>query len=124
MSKVDSQLLSESIDKILAFSKGEEVEGVKGKKRGFLETVELQVSAACAGLHPMAELNARHGAMQVSLRNYDPNKDKRFTGTFRLPVVPRPKMTVCVLGTEAHVSEAKTLELGALVRSGPRDSAG
>lgn len=38
-------------------------------------------------------------------------------GTFRLPVVPRPKMTVCVLGTEAHVSEAKALELGALVRS-------
>ena len=37
-------------------------------------------------------------------------------GTFRLPVVPRPKMTVCVLGTEAHVSEAKALELGALVR--------
>ena len=37
-------------------------------------------------------------------------------GTFRLPVVPKPKMTVCVLGTEAHVSEAKALELGALVR--------
>lgn len=52
----------------------------------------------------------------MSLRNYDPNKDKRFMGTFRLPVVPRPKMTVCVLGTEAHVSEAKALELGALVR--------
>lgn len=39
-------------------------------------------------------------------------------GTFRLPVVPRPAMTVCVLGTEAHVSEAKALELGALVRGG------
>ena len=43
MSKVDSQLLSDSIDKILAFSKGEEVEGEPGKKRNFLETVELQV---------------------------------------------------------------------------------
>ena len=43
MSKVDSQLLSDSIDKILAFSKGEEVDGEAGKKRNFLETIELQV---------------------------------------------------------------------------------
>ena len=43
MSKVDSQLLSDSIDKILSFAKGEEVDGEPGKKRGFLETVELQV---------------------------------------------------------------------------------
>lgn len=45
MSKVDSQLLSDSIDKILAFSKGEEVDGEPGKKRNFLETVELQVGS-------------------------------------------------------------------------------
>ena len=35
---------------------------------------------------------------QIALRNYDPQKDKRFTGSFRLPLPPRPSLTVCVLG--------------------------
>lgn len=94
MSKVDNALLSSSIDKILAFSKGEEVEGKKGKVRGFTETIELQ----------------------VSLRNYDPNKDKRFTGTFRLPVAPRPTLAVCVLGNETHCSGARAMGVDAMVR--------
>ena len=42
------------------------------KKRNFLETVELQ----------------------IGLKNYDPQRDKRFSGTIRLPTVPRPNMTV------------------------------
>lgn len=42
-SKLDSALVSESVDKILALSKGETVGDVKGKARGFLETIELQV---------------------------------------------------------------------------------
>jgi large subunit ribosomal protein L10Ae len=42
------------------------------KKRNFLETVELQ----------------------IGLKNYDPQRDKRFSGTVRLPVVPRPGMTI------------------------------
>lgn len=42
------------------------------KKRNFLETVELQ----------------------IGLKNYDPQRDKRFSGTIRLPNVPRPGMTV------------------------------
>ena len=42
-SKLDGQLISEAVDKILAFSQGKEVAGVKGKARGFLETIELQV---------------------------------------------------------------------------------
>jgi large subunit ribosomal protein L10Ae len=46
------------------------------KKRNFLETVELQ----------------------IGLKNYDPQRDKRFSGTVRLPTVPRPGMSVwCVL---------------------------
>jgi len=44
MSKLDSELLSKSIDQILAFSQGKEVEGKKGKVRNFTETIELQVS--------------------------------------------------------------------------------
>lgn len=52
--------------------------------------------------------------MQISLRNYDPNKDKRFTGTFRLPVAPRPKLAVCVLGSEAHCAAARQMGVDAM----------
>lgn len=45
------------------------------KPRGFTETIELQ----------------------IGLKNYDPQKDKRFSGAIRLPYVPRPKLKVCVL---------------------------
>jgi len=41
------------------------------------------------------------------LKNYDPQKDKRFSGTVKLPHVARPKFTVCVLGNQAHIDEAK-----------------
>lgn len=44
MSKLDSELLSKSIDQILAYAQGKEVDGKKGKVRGFTETIELQVS--------------------------------------------------------------------------------
>ena len=44
MAKIESALLAQTIDKILAYSKGEEVDGKKGKVRGFTETVELQAS--------------------------------------------------------------------------------
>ena len=79
---------AEAVEKILAFSQGKEVDGAKGKVRGFTETVELQ----------------------VSLRNYDPQKDKRFNGTFRLPVVPRPALKVCMLGSEDHNKKATGLK--------------
>ena len=42
------------------------------KPRKFTETVELQ----------------------VGLKNYDPQKDKRFSGTVKLPYTPRPQMKV------------------------------
>ena len=42
------------------------------KKRNFLETVELQ----------------------IGLKNYDPQRDKRFSGTVKLPQVPRPGMSI------------------------------
>ena len=54
---------------------------------------------------------------QINLANYDANKDKRFNGTIRLPVAPRgDRLTVCVLGTEAHIGEAKSISIDALVR--------
>ena len=89
MSKLNSELLAQAVDNILAFSAGETVtiNGTehKGKKRNFNETIELQ----------------------IALKNYDPQKDKRFSGTFKLPTVPRPNMKICVLGNAIHCEMAE-----------------
>ena len=55
------------------------------KKRGFLETIELQ----------------------VALKNYDPVKDKRFSGVVRLPIAPKKKFTVCIIGDAKDIERAK-----------------
>jgi len=44
--------------------------------------------------------------LQIGLKNYDPQKDKRFSGTVKLKHIPRPKMSVCVLGDQQHCDEA------------------
>ncbi|KAH8555742.1 60S ribosomal protein L1-B [Umbelopsis sp. PMI_123] len=76
-SKVSVSAVRESVRTVLAQS--------EEKKRNFVETIELQ----------------------VGLKNYDPQRDKRFSGTIKLPNVPRPKMTVCVLGDAFHCDQAK-----------------
>jgi large subunit ribosomal protein L10Ae len=40
------------------------------------------------------------------LKNYDPQRDKRFSGTFKLPVIPKPSFLVCVLGSQSHCEKA------------------
>jgi large subunit ribosomal protein L10Ae len=57
------------------------------EKRNFVETIELQ----------------------IGLKNYDPQRDKRFAGSIRLPNTPKPRMTVCILGDEVHCDQAKAL---------------
>merc|ERR1711935_1150974 len=47
--------------------------------------------------------------LQITLKNYDPQRDKRFSGTFKLPTVPRPNLKICVLGNAAHCEEAERL---------------
>ena len=88
MSKLNSALLEKAIEDIITYSKGETVKlagkDIQGKKRNFLETIEAQ----------------------ISLKNYDPVRDKRFSGSFRLPTVPRPKLKCCVLGNAAHCEQA------------------
>lgn len=88
MSKINPELLASSIENILKYSAGEAVkigsEEVKGKKRKFEETIDLQ----------------------VTLKNYDPQRDKRFSGTFKLPVIPRMKASVCILGNQKHCEKA------------------
>lgn len=88
MSKLNSDILTKAINDILAFSQGEDVHvngmDKKGKKRNFVETIEAQ----------------------ITLKNYDPVRDKRFAGTFKLPTVPRPNLKCCVLGNAAHCEQA------------------
>merc|ERR1712243_534361 len=85
MSKVSRDTMYECVEAILKSSQGE-------KKRNFLETVELQ----------------------ISLKNYDPQKDKRFSGTVKLPHVPREKYRVCVLGDAAHCDQANANEISCM----------
>merc|ERR1712023_170310 len=82
MSKITTSHVRENVQKLLAYSNDT-------KKRNFLETVELQ----------------------VGLKNYDPQRDKRFSGTVKLPNMCKPNMVVCILGDQAHCDEAKKLGL-------------
>ena len=74
-SKLQSDVLREAISIVVA--------DAREKKRNFTETIELQ----------------------IGLKNYDPQKDKRFSGSVKLPHIPRPKMKVCMLGDAQHVEE-------------------
>merc|ERR1711872_928072 len=78
-SKVPKDTLKECVQELLKHS-------TETKKRNFLETVDLQ----------------------IGLKNYDPQKDKRFSGTVKLRHIPKPKMQVCILGDQAHCDEAKS----------------
>lgn len=92
-SKLNSQLLDKCVEDILAYSSGETItkggEEKPGKKRNFTETIELQ----------------------ITLKNYDPQREKRFSGTFRLPTVPRPNLKCCMLGNAAHCEQAERIEV-------------
>jgi len=90
MSKVNSELVERACQIILDYSAGKKVtclngEEKEGKVRKFQETVELQ----------------------ITLKNYDATKDKRFNGSFKLPHVPRPNYKVCVLANATHEEECK-----------------
>merc|ERR1712184_169090 len=45
--------------------------------------------------------------LQIGLKDYDTQRDKRFAGTVKLPHVPRPRMKVCILGDAAHCEAAQ-----------------
>merc|ERR1711985_165869 len=77
MSKLQADALRETIKNIKAAS--------AEKKRKFVESIELQ----------------------IVLKNYDTQKDKRFAGSIKLPNIPRERMTCCVLGDAFHIDQAK-----------------
>ncbi len=62
MSKLQSDDVREAITGIMS--------DFKEKIRKFVKTIELQ----------------------IGLKNYDPQKDKRFSSSVKLPHIPRPKM--------------------------------
>merc|ERR1712121_499424 len=76
-SKINRDTLYEQVADMLQQS--------KDKNRKFTESVELQ----------------------IMLKNYDPQKDKRFSGTVKLPNVPRPNQKICIIGDTAHNDEAE-----------------
>jgi len=84
MSKISGDIIREAIAAMLS--------GAEEKKRNFTETIELQ----------------------IGLKNYDPKKDKRFSGTVKLPFCPRPNLKICILGDELHCDEAATLGIDAM----------
>jgi len=82
MSKLNQETLAASINEILKYS-------LETKKRGFVETIELQ----------------------ITLKNYDPTRDKRFSGSVNVPFPTKPKMSVIIIGDQQHVDECATLGL-------------
>ena len=79
MSKLNIDRVKDSINGIL--------EGAKEKPRKFVETIELQ----------------------IGLKDYDTQRDKRFAGTVKLPHVPRMRLKVCILGDAMHCEQAQNL---------------
>nr|XP_034353320.1 60S ribosomal protein L10a-like [Arvicanthis niloticus] len=49
--------------------------------------------------------------LQISLKNYNPQKDKCFSGPVRLKSTPCPKFLVCILVDQQHCDEAKAMDI-------------
>jgi large subunit ribosomal protein L10Ae len=79
MSKLNQETLKKAIHEINA----------DRKKRGFVETVDLQ----------------------VGIKDYDPQKDKRFAGSIKIPHVPRPKLRAIILGDQVHCDQAQAANI-------------
>jgi len=45
--------------------------------------------------------------LQIALKDYDPQKDKRFVGSVRLPAVPRPNLKLCLIADAKHAEEVQ-----------------
>jgi len=79
MSKLSSDTVKTAIADILAAN--------KEKNKTFIETIELQ----------------------IGIKNYDPQKDKRFSGQVKLPNITKKNFSVCVLGDAQHIDEAQKI---------------
>mmetsp|Transcript_25007 Transcript_25007/g.48618 ORF Transcript_25007/g.48618 Transcript_25007/m.48618 type:complete len:218 (-) Transcript_25007:778-1431(-) len=82
-SKVLNETIENAVFKIL--------KGAELKKRKFSETIEIQ----------------------IGLKNYDPKKDKRFSGTLALPNIPKLNRKAAVLGDAVHLRDAALINIDA-----------
>jgi len=81
MSKLNRAKTEDLLNTMLDYS--------KTKQRKFVESIELQ----------------------IGLRNYDPSRDKRFSGTIKLPFVCKPRMKICVIADAATVEKCEALRI-------------
>ena len=81
MSKLNIDRVKDAISGIL--------DGAKEKPRKFVETIELQ----------------------IGLKDYDTQRDKRFAGTVKLPHVPRQRLKICILGDAVHCEQAQNANM-------------
>ena len=77
MSKIGSEKMKSAIHEMLTTN--------RKKERKFKETIDLQ----------------------IGLKDYDINKDKRFQGVVKLPFVVRPRLKICVIADAVHSEQCK-----------------
>jgi len=82
MSKLNQDTLTNSVNEIIKYA-------LETKKRKFVETIELQ----------------------IGLKNYDPTREKRFSGAVIVPYKTKTKMKVMIIGDQQHVDECAALKL-------------
>ncbi len=92
MSKIPDQKLKSYISEMLT----------NRKERKFVESIDLQIG-----------LKVNYLLIYIICfrfkQDYDPNKDKRFVGSVKLPHIPRPKLKFCVIADYAHIEKCKGL---------------
>ena len=77
MSKIGADKMKAAIHEMLTTN--------RKKERKFKETIDLQ----------------------IGLKDYDINKDKRFQGVVKLPFVVRPRLKICVIADAVHSEQCK-----------------
>ena len=77
MCKIGSEKMKSAIHEMLTTN--------RKKERKFKETIDLQ----------------------IGLKDYDINKDKRFQGVVKLPFVVRPRLKICVIADAVHSEQCK-----------------
>jgi large subunit ribosomal protein L10Ae len=80
-SKLINGTIENAVSEILKMS--------RKNKKNFVETVEIQ----------------------IGLKNYDPKKDKRFSGSLTLPHIPKENKKIAILGDAVHLDEASRMEI-------------
>ena len=104
MSKITVAGVRQNVNELLDYS-------LETKKRNFLETVEYVVWSRKLTSRLVLTSQER---LQIGLKNYDPQRDKRFSGTIKLPSVPRPNMSICILGDQFDIDRAKNAGVDAM----------